>query len=169
MSSSLVLFSLFLTYALASPFPAQRPNPPTLFATPQLNSSSPSNPSIKCLPPRPDRQVDLGACALILDRLRTYPNYGREQIFREGVRPLIEPRNPASVPPFMWFSPRDREGKCAIVVHEALENAVDVFSWERVVVIVSAILTVCQREGSGGYSVVGRRGFWEVRVSTYEP
>ena len=159
-----LLLPLLLTITTASPFPA----PADLRPTTALFNATAVPATITCLPhTRSSARIDPTACGILIREFRTYSDFGRDQSWREGVSPVLYPDKPNSVPPFIWFSPRDREGKCGILVDAAVEDAVDVFSWRRVVILVGAILARCSMEGSGGYANLGERGSWQVKVSSY--
>ena len=168
--SSLIPLFVFLCATNAHPFPPQPLGLPTtsprgyLATIPGFNASAND---INCYP-RVPVQPDAAACGDILHAIEALPHFDRIQEFVEGVRPQIYAGVPTSLPPFLFLSPEEREGKCAVVV-QALQRLPDQFSWQQVNHALQAILTECADPGNGGWARLGEHHLWAARISGFNP
>ena len=111
-----------------------------------------------------DRRVSvtMDDCRPLFNWMRTLPNYGLEQDFREGQKPRLPNRDPPT-PPFTWW---DEVRHCAISIIADNPFIVDRFSFKQARALATELIEDCQDEGGyGGFSVIGKNGVgWTVRA-----
>lgn len=180
-----MLFNTFLSLAISVHYvrvnpillPTSSPthvpsNRDSIFGPPgnTRNTSMTSN-DINCFPSATHSPPDRRVCGAILHFISQQPHFGAVQGFSMHRNPQIDPRNPRSVPPFL-FHPPGATRNCVVGVRAAHDRGGldDFFSWEQVAFAVLATIGWCVNppagHSSGGWVRIGRDGGWIVRVAS---
>lgn len=131
-------------------------------ATSQSPSPSPSAGAIRCyshgsgLVP-----MTVSQCRPLLNSIRTFPNYRKNQNWLMGHYPSLNVRR---FPPFTFYD--ENISACSILVGSTVKDLVDAFSMEQVRALAQDILQHCQDHGGwGGEAGIERKNEgWMVGV-----